>query len=132
LFAKYDQIFTLNIYTSEIKTIIELHDKIDRQPHFFKPNVDQDTFIISSPEESQFVNLSTNEQTDIDAIYNITMIRGILYDRNERQYYILANKHFELLGFYIIKVSEQDPSDFVFLIKWTNKLDIGDPNLYIL
>ena len=32
----------------------------------------------------------------------------------------------------MIRVSEEDPSDYQFLIKWTNKLDIGDPNLYIL
>ena len=78
------------------------------------------------------MNLQTHEQTDIDAIYNITMIKGILYDRQERQYYILANKHLERLGFFVIRVSEEDPSDYQFLIKWTNKLDIGDPNLYIL
>jgi hypothetical protein len=36
------------------------------------------------------------------------------------------------LGFFVIKVSEKDPSDKRFLIKWKNKLDIGDPNMFIL
>jgi len=56
----------------------------------------------------------------------------LIYDSEEEQYYICANKFEEKLGFFIIKISERDPNKFSFLIKWKNKLNIGDPNMYIL
>jgi len=56
----------------------------------------------------------------------------IIYDAEEMFYYICANKFEEKLGFFIIKISEKDPKQYSFLIKWKNKLNIGDPNMYIL
>jgi len=47
-------------------------------------------------------------------------------------YYILTNKYEEKLGFFVFKMLENDPMKSKFLIKWRNKLDIGDPNIYVL
>jgi len=38
----------------------------------------------------------------------------------------------EKLGFFVIKMNDQIPEQHSFLIKWKNKLDIGDPNMFIL
>ena len=56
----------------------------------------------------------------------------VIYDSEEQFYYICANKFEEKLGFFIIKVSETNPNEFYFLIRWKNKLNIGDPNMFIL
>jgi len=69
---------------------------------------------------------------DINDEYQIASIKSVIYDQEEKFYYILSNKFEEKLGFFVIKVSEKDPSDKRFLIKWKNKLDIGDPNMFIL
>jgi hypothetical protein len=47
-------------------------------------------------------------------------------------FYILSNKYEEKLGFFVLKVNEQDPYNSKFLIKWKNKLDIGDASIYVL
>lgn len=56
----------------------------------------------------------------------------IIYDPEDQYYYCCANKFEEKLGFFIIKISEKNPNEFYFLIKWKNKLNIGDPNMYIM
>ena len=48
---------------------------------------------------------------------------------------VLANKFDEKLGFFVVKMPEKGPDSndgIKFLIKWKNKLDIGDTNMYIL
>ena len=74
----------------------------------------------------------TAKEVDINDEYQIASIKSVIYDQEEKFYYILSNKFEEKLGFFVIKVSEKDPSDKRFLIKWKNKLDIGDPNIYVL
>ena len=74
----------------------------------------------------------TAKEVDINDEYQIASIKSVIYDQEEKFYYILSNKFEEKLGFFVIKVSEKDPSDKRFLIKWKNKLDIGDPNMFIL
>jgi hypothetical protein len=44
----------------------------------------------------------------------------------------VANKFDSKLGLFVIKVREDKPEDFTFLIKWKNKLNIGDTNMFIL
>ena len=56
----------------------------------------------------------------------------IIYDTKEHNYYICANKFEDKLGFFVIKISEKDPNNFIFLIRWKTKLNIGDVNMFIL
>lgn len=69
---------------------------------------------------------------DIDEYYNISNIKEIVYDEEDGVFYILTNKYLEKLGFFVLKMREEDPKNSKFLIKWKNKLDIGDTNFYVL
>ena len=82
--------------------------------------------------QSQNAANITAKEVDINDEYQIASIKSVIYDQEEKFYYVLSNKFEEKLGFFVIKVSEKDPSDKRFLIKWKNKLDIGDPNMFIL
>jgi len=55
----------------------------------------------------------------------------IIFDYDDNVFYILTNKYEEKLGFFVLKIKENNPfnSDSSFLIKWKNKLDIGDTNI---
>jgi hypothetical protein len=98
--------------------------------------------LIASPEDGMYLHLPhqtaqsmanvTAKEVDINDEYQIASIKSVIYDQEEKFYYVLSNKFEEKLGFFVIKVSEKDPSDKRFLIKWKNKLDIGDPNMFIL
>lgn len=45
---------------------------------------------------------------------------------------MLANRHDDSLGFYLVSIDEHDVSNFVFLMKWNNKLNIRDTNMAVL
>lgn len=47
-------------------------------------------------------------------------------------FYLLANQFDERLGLFVLRVNEYNPSDYKFLIKLKNKLDIGDADLFVL
>lgn len=56
----------------------------------------------------------------------------IIYDADDQMFYILTNKFEEKLGFFVIKFKVDNPIKRQFLIKWKNKLDIGDTNIHVL
>ena len=69
----------------------------------------------------------------MDERFNIGIIKEILYDEDDKCFYLVANKYDEKLGFFIIKMSETDPiNNFKFLTKYKNKLDIGDCKLFVM
>jgi len=59
-------------------------------------------------------------------------IKEIIFDTDEDDFYLLANKYREKLGFFVLKIPEINPLNGKFLIKWKNKLDIGDTNIQVL
>jgi hypothetical protein len=59
------------------------------------------------------------------------MIREIVYDSISKYFYILCNMYNEKLGVYILGFKDSDLNDHRFLMRDSNKLDIGDANIVI-
>jgi len=76
--------------------------------------------------------LPKNQFVDIDELYKINCIKQIIYDIEDQNFYILANKFERNHGFYIVKFSEDDPKGYKFIMKVKNNLDIGDANIFVL
>ena len=69
----------------------------------------------------------------MDERFNIGIIKEIIHDEEDSCFYLVANKFDEKLGFFIIRMSETDPTnDFKFMTKYKNKLDIGDCKLNVM
>ena len=140
IFAKIDCIFELNFVTETVKVVHKFRTQLNRQPLFFEPNKDQSIFVIASPEDCIHLNMKTGNDLDIDMEYDISTTKSVIFDQEEDEdegiFYILSNKYEEKLGFFILKLDNTNPrkanNDNKFLIKWKNKLDIGDPNLQVL
>ena len=47
-------------------------------------------------------------------------------------FYILANKYQDKLGFFLIRMSGDNPDDYRFLTRYKNKLDIGDCSIQVM
>lgn len=47
-------------------------------------------------------------------------------------FYIVCNKYYEKLGFFVLKINPFNPSEVSFYVKWKNKLDINDCTIAIL
>jgi len=88
--------------------------------------------VVASPDDGIYVNVARNTEVDIDDEYNIGCIKEIIFDQEDRVFYILCNKYQEKLGFFVLRMREDDPNRSKFLIKIKNKLDIGDCNISVL
>jgi hypothetical protein len=88
--------------------------------------------VIASMDDGIYINSKTKQEVDIDEQYNIGNIKEIIFDTDDDVFYILSNKYMEKLGFFVLKMHESDPLQCKFLIKWKNKLDIGNTNIFVL
>ena len=55
-----------------------------------------------------------------------------MFDEENNEFYLVSNKRNDILGFYLIKFDENEPSNYKFLTTWEQRLDIGNVNLNIL
>ena len=85
-----------------------------------RENLDDSIFKTSQPE------------VDLDQFYNIGLMKEIIHDEEDKVFYILANRYDEKLGFFLLRMNDSEPSDYKFLTKWKNKLDLGDADLFVL
>ena len=88
--------------------------------------------VIASPEDCIYIDMNKELEVDIDSLYKVSSIKEIIYDEEDRLFYFLSNKFDEKLGFFVFSINEMDPYDSRFFIKYKNKLDIGDADIYIL
>jgi hypothetical protein len=48
---------------------------------------------------------------DLDEFFNIDNIKAIVFDKDEKQFYFLANVKYGKIGFYMTRFAEKDPRD---------------------
>jgi len=78
-----------------------------------------------------YVDTTTKLEFDIDEREKISAIQNIIAD--ETNFYILANKKDSKLGYFLLSLEIDNPEKKCeYLIKWSNKLDIGNCDMHIL
>ena len=108
---------------------------MEAEPVLFQCNADQKIFMVSSEDDAIYLNMNTDQEVDIDKMYQVDKIREIRIDQEDGIVYIIANRYKEVYGVYIVQFMENDPfvnDDTVFLVKWETKLTIGDVGFHIL
>ena len=121
----------MNFNNGEIGVIYKFKEKLKMQPEFFNTDFDQSIFVICSDTDGIYYNSNTGEEQDIDDLYNITSIKEIIYDKDESVFFLLANKFEEKLGLFLIRFDTQDLNNYTFMLKWKNKLDFADADVFI-
>ena len=133
LFSKQEYIFEMNIHTQQITQIFSFNPPLQTQPTLMQMSDDQTIIMVASERDCYYVNLKNDTVFDIDEEYRIDCIREIKYDNEDKAFYLLANKQKEKLGFFLIKINEDNPlTDSLYLTLWKNKLDIADANITLL
>lgn len=77
IFAKIDSVFSLDFNTERIEVLFNFRSRhsLKQQPSFFTFNNDQSVFIVASSEDAVYVNLNNNLELDLDAEYDIDVIK---------------------------------------------------------
>lgn len=67
-------------------------------------NEEQTILIAASEQDGIYINLETENEVDIDEQYCVDQLKEVIFDSEEGTFYILANKHLEKLGFYMLRM----------------------------
>ena len=94
-------------------------------------NRDQTKFIVTSSQDILYVDIKEKLEIDLDEREEVSAIQNIICD--EENFYCLANKKEQRLGYYLFNVEIDNPhAESTYLINWNNKLDIGNCDLHML
>jgi len=116
---------------SDISSYYKFENTLDDQPKFGVFNEDQTKFIVTSSLDILFVDIKNKLEIDLDDREEVSAIQNIITDNIN--FYVLANKKEQRLGYYLFNVNLADPhQDSEYLISWTNKLDIGNCDLHLM
>jgi hypothetical protein len=98
--------------------------------------------VIASSKDALYFSMSSKDkyELDIDDTFDLAEIKCILY--HKEKFYLLANKHNSKLGYFLLEFDsnlaelspnkEEAQDHFRYIIKWVNKLNIGDAGLEVL
>ena len=132
IFARTDAIIELNWETEIVDSVASFEVPLSRQSEYFQMNDDQTVAIIASADDGIYYNHRTKVQVDLDELYNISSIKELIHDHEDRCFFLLCNKFEGKLGLFLIRFDEFDPTQHRFFMRWKNKLDIADANIYVI
>lgn len=81
-----------------------------------------------------------NTELDIDDTFSLNDLQSVTY--YNKKFYVLANKYQKKLGYFLLEFDidlrllftnpEMASKKFKYVIKWINKLNIGDAQLHVM
>lgn len=95
---------------SDKEVLYTFKDPLDDVPKFGVFNNDQSCFVVTSAREVVFVNTKAKLEVDIGAREEVSDIQNITVSADDQEFFVLANKRFNRLGYYLFQVNIQDPS----------------------
>ena len=124
-------LFDYLVESKERETLYAFENELNDQPKFGQFNRNQTKFIITSASDILYVDIKEKLEIDIDDREGIAQIQNIIAD--EENFYVLANKKDNKLGYFLLTVNIDQPhKESSYLIKWSNKLDIGNCDLHMM
>lgn len=76
--------------------------------------------------------MKTGLEVDLDEEYEIQKLKQVIFDNDTDCFYVLANQRENKYGFYLVKIPQDDPFSYSYILNWKTKLQIGDCSVYIL
>ena len=87
--------------------------------------------MLASQTDGLYIDTKSGKEYDLDDMHDIKDIKFILYDEEDKMFYVLCNRKAGVIGFFLFKFSEKDPNDYKYLTMWRHQLDIDDANMSI-
>ena len=110
IFSNKECIFEMNFESEEIQVLYHYSKPFSIQPNFFVSNNNQDIFTVASTHDGYWVDLKKLYDIDIDELFNVLAINQVIYDSEDQDFYVLANKKDGKVGFFLIKYNARNPA----------------------
>jgi len=65
--------------------------------------------LVASPQDCLYIDIKKNVEVDMDDEHHLKNFNTILFDAEDNQIYIIANKLRGNLGFFILRLEADDP-----------------------
>lgn len=92
IFVKQDVIFELNYETEEITIVHKFKERLKKQPEFFIMDSAQSKYVVISGSDCLWYDKENDREEDLDEMYNIDLVKQLVYDDEEEVFFILCNK----------------------------------------
>ena len=115
IFAKMECIFELNFITQNIDIIHKFDPPLLSQPDYFVSNPEQRRFVIASTDDGIWVDLDQDREVDLDRLYKIRNILDIIYDTETKAFYMLSNRRYGKIGFFLVKFKADEPKKYNYM-----------------
>jgi hypothetical protein len=89
-------------------------------------------FTVASHNDGYWVDLKKLYDIDIDELFNVIAISQVIYDHEEQNFYLLANKKDGLVGFFLIRFNAKNPAQYQFVTMWQSLLELGDASMSLV
>jgi hypothetical protein len=124
-----------SVEDTDMETVYKFDNPLGDIPNFGSFNDNQTKFIITSSQDVLYVDTKQSDpskrEIDFDDKEEIGEIKNICATKD--RFYVLANKKESKLGFYLFSIELNDPENqSEYFIRWNNKLDIGDADMYYM
>ena len=137
LFFSATDVLKLNYLSEEavMESVYKFENPLACEPNFGCFSRCQTKLIVTSDDDILYVDLKqpdvSQREIDFDEKEEIGEIKKIF--ATEERFFVLANKKEHRLGFYLFSIDLADPTGHSeYFIRWTNKLDIGDADMYYM
>ena len=70
----------------------------------------QESCIASTITNSLWIDIENGREVDLDELYDISNIRVIVNDPEDKVFYFLSNMKSGKVGFFLIKINESNPN----------------------
>lgn len=91
------------------ETLYTFKSPLDDIPKFGVFNHEQTCFVVTSAREVWFVNTKTKHEVDIGEREAVSDIQNISLSSKNDEFFVLANKRHNRLGYYLFQVDIADP-----------------------
>ena len=107
IFIDSKSIYQYNFQVGKTTILYNFVNKLSEQPEYVIFDENQESAIIASPNDVLWVNISTQEEEDIDQLYSIGQIKALI--NVGKKFYILANKYQRKLGYFLLELDSEKP-----------------------
>lgn len=112
--------------------IYAFSEPLEDQPDYVVFDQSQKFAMVASASQAIWIDLAAKKAELLDSQFSMTDFKCLMTYGDK--FYLLANKLDEKLGYYLLEINTNYAADkdYVFVIKWVNKLNIGNADLDVV
>jgi hypothetical protein len=127
--------FDYNDNNSTVETIYKYLNPLGDLTNFGTFSADQSKLIVTSSADILYVNMKEPDASKREIYFDdkeeIAEIRNVFATKDK--FYVLANNKDNKLGFCLFSIGYNDPfTNSLYFIRWNNKLDIGNADMFFM